>query len=386
MPGIFHVRTKVICGLGCSSRVGEEVLALGVSRVFVVTDRGVAESGIIQYVLSSLEASGVTYTLFDGTEPEPSATLMDGVAKQIVEAGAEGVVAVGGGSSLDTGKAAAVVASNGGSILDFVGEGKVRKPPLPVVSLPTTAGTGSEVTWHISVNDTASKKKVTVRSPLCATDVALLDPQLLASVPPRVAAATGIDALAHCVESYVSTRGAWQLTDLLAAEGIRLVGKFLRPFVANRSNVEAAEGMLLAALFGGMCLSHARTGIGHQMARPLGARYHIPHGLANALVLPYVMRHAWCSNPAKYAQVAKLLGERVEGLSEVEAARMAAEAVGRLCCDVGLPTTLREVGVAEDSLPELAQDAMQGRPEVDNPIQGGFEDVLAIYRSAFRGE
>lgn len=381
--GYFQVRGRIVSGNGQASRVGQEARNLNARKAVVVTEKAILDAGIAKGIIDSLAGNGVEVAVFDRVHADPSVILMDEIGQLIKDQAADLVVGVGGGSSLDAAKGAAIVATCGGSIRDYVGENKVPKASMPVIAIPTTAGTGSEVTWHISVNDTERQLKVTVRSPLCVPDVAILDATLMASLPAHVAAFTGMDAFTHAFESYISTKGSWQFTDMLALKAIELIGAYLRPFVANRQNAHAGENMLIASMLGGMVLSHARTGIVHQMARPLGAHFHIPHGLANSMLLPYAMEYTVLANPPKFAAVARALGVTTGTMSEMEAARAAVGAVKTLCADVGLPGRLRDVGVTEDKLPKLAEDAMQGKTSFENPRQGRVEDLVAIYQKAY---
>ncbi|KJS81792.1 MAG: hypothetical protein JM58_16280 [Peptococcaceae bacterium BICA1-8] len=379
----FQVRGRIINGLGKADEVSEEAKRLNVNRVVVVTEKAIQEAGVIENILKSLKNGNIEYIVYNGVHSDPSVKIMDEIARLVKESGAQGLIGVGGGSSLDATKGAAIVCTNGGSIRDYIGENKFKIAPLPLIAIPTTAGTGSEVTWHISVNDTERKLKVTVRSFLCVPEVAILDPNLMVTVPAKVAAFTGMDAFTHAFESYISTKGSWIMTETLALKAMELIAINLRVFVANRQNVEAGENMLIASMMGGMCLSHARTGIIHQMARPLGALFHVPHGLANSMLLPYAMEFSVFANPGKFANVARVMGIKVDGLSEMEAAKATIIAVKELCNDIGLPNKLRDVGVKEELLSQLAEDAMQGRDLFDNPRQGTVEDLIKIYRSAY---
>lgn len=381
--GYFQVRGRILCGIGKSEKIGEEVKKSGFRRVMVVTDKFLHSAGIIDGILDSLRHEAIEFEIYDDIQTDPSVLLMDKIAAQAKTYGAEALVGVGGGSALDSAKGAAIVMTNGGSIRDYVGEQKFSIPPTPVFALPTTAGTGSEVTWHISVNDTERELKVTVRSPLCVPEVAILDALLMTSVPKRVAAYTGMDAFTHSFESYISTNGAWDLTETLGLRSMELIAENLRPFAANPGNLEAGQKMLIAAMLGGMCLSHARTGIVHQMARPLGALFHVPHGLANSVLLPHTMTYTVQSNPEKFARVAQVMGVPTDGKSTMESARMAIRAVEELNSDIGLPRRLRDVGVTEDKINQLAHDAMQGKDIFSNPCRGGVEDLISIYKAAY---
>ena len=374
----FFVSTDVRYGIGSFETLGSTSRALGASRALIVSDRGLTPTGIASRGLQILEGEGITAVTYQDVEPDPTIEMMDEAAALAVESNCNVVIGIGGGSSMDVAKAAAIVAAGGGSIAGYVGVDKVTTPPLPVIAVPTTAGTGSEVSWHISVRDEARNLKVTVRSAWCMPKVALLDPVLLATVPPGVAAATGMDALAHCLESYTS-RGASALTDGIALEAVRLIGENLRPFVADRRNLEAAGNMMVAATLAGMVLSHARTGLCHSMARPLGAHFHIPHGLANALLLARVVQFNAMANPVKFREVARALGERVDGLPTREAAGRASVAVSQLARDIGLPFSLAEVGVKREAIPAMARDTMDVGAKENDPDSHGRGGREAVF-------
>lgn len=287
---------------------------------------------------------------------------------------------------MDAAKAAALVASHGGSVLDLVGEDKVTRSPLPVICVPTTAGTGSEVSWHISVNDTDRNLKVTIRSPLAVPAVAILDPAMVSTVPRTVAASAGMDTLTHLVESFVGNVGRWDLTDALCLHAIGIVGRSLRPYWDDRSIAEHAMQMQVAACIGGLALSHSRTGIVHQMARPLGARFHVPHGLANAVLLPWCIAFTQKSDAKRFAQLAHALGVTRPGDDEAHAAARVADAIHDLNVRLDVPRSLVTFGVRSDALEALAVDALQGKPAVSNPCHASKADVVDIYRHALAGE
>lgn len=378
----FFITTDVQYGEGSLEALGDNAQAFGSRKALVVADPGLKAVGLARRCAEILQTSGVEAIPYEDVESDPTVEMMDRGAALARDAGCDLVVGVGGGSSLDVAKAIAIVTAGGGSVADYVGVDKIAAPPLPVVAVPTTAGTGSEVSWHISVRDEMRNLKVTVRSQWCMPRIAILDPTLLASVPPAVAAATGIDALAHAVESYTS-RGASALTDGVALEATRLIGENLRSFVADRRNLEAAGNMMIGATQGGMVLSHARTGLCHSMARPLGAHFHIPHGLANALLLARVVEFNAMASPAKFREVARALGERVDHLPVREAAALAGPAIRRLCLDVGLPRDLNEAGVKPEAIPAMARDSMDVGATQNNPRMPTVDDVARLYYQDF---
>lgn len=384
-PG-FHVGTRIFTDYPATDVLPVELERMQVSRILVVTDPGVRRAGLLEPLLSAVPKSCTVVDIFDDVIQDPTVGVMDKAGALCRREKVDAVVAVGGGAALDTGKAAAIVAKTGGSIRDSVGEFRLKEPGLPVIAIPTTAGTGSEVTWHISVNDVERKLKVTVRSPLAVPAVAILDPNLITTVPPLVAAAAGMDALTHAVESFVGNNGAWELTDALALKACSMIGQSLIPYCQNPTDLHHGLQMLKAACFGGLVLSHSRTGIVHQMARPLGAFFNVPHGLANAVLLPFCLEYTVPRLGAKYAPVAEALGENSPGLSPEERAMRLVSIVEEMNAAVGVPTSLSELGVTPDAVEQMAEDALQGNAQITNPCIATKEDVIAIYNNAIRGK
>ncbi len=286
----FQAPTRLIFGPGVVEQVGREASALAAGKILVCTDKGVAGSGVLDQVLESLKAAKVEYAIFDEVEANPSVETVEKGLRRLRDEQCGATLGVGGGSSMDTAKAIGLWARNPGRLQDYEGADKVKDPCLPNIAVPTTAGTGSEVSAGLVVTDTARSYKMSLRSIYNLPRVGILDPVLMAGLPAPVAAACGMDALTHAVEAYVST-WASPITDGIALQSIRLVGENLRPFVARRANVEAAGNMLWASTMGAMAFVWARLGIAHAMAHPLGGHFNLPHGLANALVLPHVMRY-----------------------------------------------------------------------------------------------
>ncbi|MCL5046041.1 MAG: iron-containing alcohol dehydrogenase [Actinobacteria bacterium] len=349
----FHLPTRILFGWGTLNKLPEEVSRCGGTRALVVTDKGLAASGLPQRVVDVLEKAGISCALYDGVQPNPTVTMVDEGEEYRARHEADVIIGLGGGSSMDTAKGIGVIAVHGGSIRQYAGVNKVPGPGLPVIAIPTTAGTGSEVSNASALSDPATHTKTPVRSPYILPAVALLDPSLLVTMPQRVAVDTSLDALCHLIEAYVS-KAANVWTDLLALEGIRLCGEYLTPFVAERSNKEAAEAMLYAAMLGGIVISYARTGAAHTLTRPIGEG--VSHGLACAIVLPYVMEFNLVASPLKFVEIARALGEPVEGFS-LASAHKAVDAVSRINRELGVPERLRVVGVRPENVPELAKQA-----------------------------
>lgn len=380
----FYLGTRVVFGCGVVAEVGGLIQErFGVRSVYIVTDPGVRRAGLLKKVEDSLNTAGIHYSVFEEVLPNP--TIENVEAGLTVLPGDCGViVAVGGGSPIDVAKAIAVVATNGGSIKDYEGMNKVKKPKLPVVAVPTTAGTGSEVTASAVITDRTRQRKMAIISQFIPPELAVVDPLLTVSIPPALTASTGMDALTHAIEAYVS-RAAMPMTDALALYSIRLIGKNLRRAVFCGGDLSARENMMMASLMAGAAFANARLGLVHAMAHPLGGVFNMPHGVANAILLPYVMRFNALASPAKFKDIAEALGERVDCLSEREAALKAVEAVVKLASDIGIPRSLKEVNISEEQIKKLVEETMVSGNVRVNPRQVTEEDVERLYREAIEG-
>lgn len=370
----FHTAPEIIFGRGAVRRTGEAVGRLGAKRALLVTDAALVAAGLHQPVEQSLLDAGIEVDRFEGGLAKPT---VDAVAACV--AAAEGqnygaLVALGGGSNIDLAKAAAVVLRYGGSATDYFGEFRVPGPVLPLVAVSTTAGTGSEVSGSSVLADPANDRRGAVMSNYLRPAVAVYDPLLTVTCPPRVTADAGIDALTHAVEAYMVVgyqtelggaglsgiyQGSFPLSDLLAEEAIRLVGNYLRRAVYQGGDLDAREGMHLASLYAGMAFSNAGLNAVHALEFPVGVATGLSHGAGNGLLLPYVMEYNIPACPDRLAAVAELLGEEVEGLSAREAAELAVDAVQSLKAEIGIPMTLRERGVQEADLRPLAEATAQ---------------------------
>lgn len=375
----FQVTTRVKCGANLVDGLGKEVLALGGKKVLVVTDQGIVKAGLLERVTAALEKEGLAFEVYDRVEANPRVETIDRGHEFYRQVGADVIVGFGGGSSMDTAKGIAVLATNGGSMAQYAGQNKVQNRPAPVIAVPTTAGTGSEVTGNIAFTDLTKKDKMSCRSPLNFPRVAILDHTLLASLPASIAAATGMDALTHAVEGYLSKKAS-PMSDVLALEAIRMIGSNIRKFVANPENEEAAANMLLASALAGMVITNTGTGNVHGMARPVGGQFDVPHGVACAIMFAPVMRFNLISSPEKMAKVAGALGEKVEGLPVLEAAARAVDAVEKLVADLGIPKKLSAVGVTSDAIPTLAQLSLANTGP--NPRRTTYEDLVALFNEA----
>jgi alcohol dehydrogenase class IV len=374
---------QLLVGSGAVARVGEKVRELGKSQALVVTDKGVVAAGLLERVLGSLEVAGVKAHIFDQTEPNPRDRTVIKAFELAKKREVDAIIGLGGGSPMDVAKAVGVLLTNPGPLQDYLRGSPVRNPLPTVVAIPTTAGTGSEVTQFSVVTDSERKFKAGIASPLLIPRLAIVDPSLMASMPSHLAAATGMDALTHAIEAFVS-RNAQPFSDALSLHAIRLIGNYLRPSVANGANEEARSQMAIASTLAGMAFSNAGVGLVHAMSHPLGGHFDIPHGVANAILLPHVMGFNLLARPEKFAQVAEALGAKLEGLSAWQAARAATEAVSQLSSDIGIPQGLRQVGVKEDSLSQVAEDALQMKRAIGwNPRVVSREEIEKIYREAW---
>jgi len=387
----FYSPAKIITGDGCASVVGAEAVALGARRVLLVTDNVIRErTENVANALSSLRNAGTDVEVFAEVEHDPLVTTALRSTEFARAYRPDVIVGLGGGSSLDIAKATAIYLTNEDTPLgEMWGLENVPKPGLPSILLPTTGGTGSEASRACVLTDVepdgAHKKKSIFSSQVVST-VAIVDPLLTMTAPPALTAATGMDALTHAIETYVS-KEAQPLTDPLALEAIRLIGKYLRRAVANGDDLEARRGMANAAFMAGLAFSNGQLGIVHAIAVVLGGQFDVPHGIANAIMLPYVMEFNEMAADERFARVAAVLGERVEGLSKRDAAHRASLAVFRLMDDIGVPRRLEAVNVPREAIPSLADEIFrtQVRLRGVNPRATTQQDFVRILERAAEG-
>lgn len=375
----FSVPTRLLVGPGSVKQFGKEVRTLG-RRALVVTDKGLIQAGVVEVVLAALREAGVESVVFDQVEENPSDHSVLAGAQQCLAEGCEVVVGVGGGSAMDTAKAVALLATHPGRHpREFEGAAKLSQEPLPTAMVATTAGTASEVTYISVVTDTERMFKFPIVSRSLAPKVAVLDALLTLSKPPGLTAATGMDALTHAIESYTNTVYN-PVADALAERAIAMIGRHLRTAVVQGANVEARAQMLLASAMAGMAFNLTRLGLVHAMSHPMSAHFGVPHGVANAALLPRIMEYNLFGCLEQTANIAMLLGENVSGLSPVAAARKGVEAVRQLARDVGIPERLSELGVKAEKIDVMAADTMLSGNVAVNPRRVRVEDVAALYR------
>ncbi|WNS79218.1 iron-containing alcohol dehydrogenase [Domibacillus sp. DTU_2020_1001157_1_SI_ALB_TIR_016] len=383
--GISYFRTAgtLITGTGSIAEVGEQAKKLEATKVIIVTDKIIRETGLLSKVTEPLAAAGLEADIIDDVVPEPPFENLEQLAAQIEGKGYDLLVGVGGGSALDITKVLSVMLTNKEDVRDFVGIEKVKNPGVPTILVPTTAGTGSEVTYNAIFTDTRDKVKKGIVSPYLLPSVAIVDAELTLTVPPAVTAATGMDALVHAVESYTAIR-AGELTDGIALQAIKLISRSIRKAVYNGKDLKAREDMAMGSLLAGISLGNAGVGAVHALAYPLGGKFKVPHGVANSLLLPYVMKYNVVADLEKFAEVAEALGENIEGLSLREAADRAVTALAQLSQDVGIPSSLKEVGVTASDIPALAEEASKvDRLLNNNPRWLTVKEIQKIYEEAY---
>ena len=377
----FYIPNVSLMGIGCSNEIGAQAKAVGGSRYLIVTDAPLVKIGLAGKIKAQLVASGLEAVIYDGTQPNPTdINVHDGV--KIYEANhCDGILSLGGGSPHDCAKGIGMVVSNGGHIRDYEGVNKTRKAMPPLIAVNTTAGTASEMTRFCIITNTSTQVKMAIVDWRCTPALAINDPLLMVSMPPSLTAATGMDALTHAVEAYVSTI-ATPVTDACALQAIRLIAQHLRPAVANGGDIEARDGMAFAEYLAGMAFNNASLGYVHAMAHQLGGLYDLPHGVCNAILLPHVCEFNLIAKPARFADIAAALGEPVDGLSTMEAARKALCAIRRLSSDVGIPSGLAELGVKTADLPLMATNAMKDACMATNPRIATHDQVVEVFQSA----
>jgi alcohol dehydrogenase class IV len=379
---LFRTTKRILFGGGAVEKIGQEAQILKAKKALVITDPGIIQSGLLPAVEKPLQSVGISSAVFDGVEPDPKIEVVEKGVESAKREGIDLIIGLGGGSSLDIAKVTSVLVTNPGKIDSFLGIDLIPNPGVPLILVPTTAGTGSEVTPIAILSDTKEKLKKGVVSSYLFPEVAILDPKLTVGLPPSVTAFTGMDALTHAIESYISLN-ATDMTDLLAFRAMELIAKNLRMAYAYGENLMVRSAMMEGSLLAGMAFANAGVAAVHAFAYPLGGEFHIAHGLANTLMLPYVMRYNIIGCPHKFARMAKAFGEPVEGLSELDAAEAAVKFVERLSDDLRVPRRLRAVGIPESAVPQMAESAMKvTRLLVNNPRKITLEDAVAIYKSA----
>jgi alcohol dehydrogenase class IV len=379
----FETTPRIVCEPGGSARLATHLQALGVRHAFIVTDRALHDAGLVAPAVDGLRGAGIGCTVFSDVQADPPEPCVIAAVQAARDAGADGIVGFGGGSSMDTAKLVALLARSGEAIEGLYGIGLAQGPRWPLVQVPTTAGTGSEVT-PIAIVTTPSQEKKGVVSPVLYPDLALLDAQLTLMLPARVTAMTGIDAMVHAIEAFTTRHRKNPISDALAQRALRLLYGNLRTVLATPADVAAREAMLLGSLLAGMAFANAPVAAVHALAYPIGGLFHVPHGLSNSLVLAPVLRFNRQHAGAGYAELARTIEVAGSGTDDLGAADAFIDAMAALVAAMPYEQRLREVGVQEADLPRLADDAMNvQRLLVNNPREVSREDALALYREAF---
>ncbi|KUG23145.1 alcohol dehydrogenase [hydrocarbon metagenome] len=379
----FTGAKKIVFGNGELLKLAGHIRDLHAKNPLVVIDKNLAKTNLIEKIEKILLPEGIKFTMYDKVEPEPPIELADEGAKLAVKNKCDIVIGVGGGSAMDVAKAIAVITTNKGAAVDYLGLNKVPNPGLPKIMIPTTAGTGSEVTFTAVFVRKNLKKKEGMNSPYLYPELALLDPELTLSLPPAPTAHTGLDALCHAIESYTSVNSS-PMSEMFSLEAIALIAENLRTCVHDGRNIVAREKMLLGSLYAGMGLANAGVTAVHSLSYPLGGKYGVGHGLANTMMLPAVMAFNLPAALEKFTDIAVAMGENVDGLPEREAAYLALEAVEALIEDCGIHATLAQFGIKEKDFPALADVALTvARPLENNPRKITKDDMIAIYAQAF---
>ena len=378
----FQTPTKIISGIGSTAEIIKELNDLYAKKVLLITDPGLVQAGVAQQVVEMLKQAAVEVEIFDAVEPDPSIQVATKAAEMAKNVKANVLIALGGGSAIDTAKSAALLVTNGGYLKDYAGVNKVVKPILPLIAVPTTAGTGSEVTIFAVMSDPDKQEKFTISSALIAPAVAVLDPLLTLKLPPSVTAFTGMDALTHAIEAFTSSI-AQPPTDALALSAIKLVLKHLPVAVGRGDNIMARDGMLQASLLAGIAFNNAFLGLAHAIASPLGGHFHVPHGLANAVMLPYVMEYNLPTAVRRYAEIGRALGLQAVGDTPRAVAEKTVAAITQLARDINIPEKLSNIGAKEELLPLVARDALKSIQLKFNVRNASEKEILALLQKAY---
>lgn len=372
-------------GAGARRMLADEFRGRGYVRAFVVTDKDLIRFGVAGKVTGVLDEAGIAYEIFSDLKPNPTVKNVQAGVEAFRRSGADAIVAIGGGSAMDTAKAVGIIVANPafGDVVSLEGMAPTANRSVPVFALPTTAGTAAEVTINYVITDEANTKKMVCVDPKDIPAVAIIDAELMAAMPRGLTAATGMDALTHAIEGYI-TKGAWTLTDMFELKAVELIARWLPAAVENGADTEAREGMAVAQYIAGMGFSNVGLGIVHSMAHPLGAFYDTPHGVANATLLPYVMEYnAEPPSRAKYLDIARAMGVKTDGMSVDEGVRAAVDAVKALSLSIRIPQRLHELGVREEDIPALAVAAFNDVCTGGNPRPTSVEEIERLYHIAY---
>lgn len=369
-------------GPGAREVLPEVVERLGGKKALVVTDKGLIKFGVAKLVTDVLDKAGIAYTIFSEVKPNPTVTnVKDGIAA-FEAAEADFIIAIGGGSSMDTAKAVGIVVKNPefSDIVSLEGCAPTKNKSVPIIAMPTTAGTAAETTINYVIIDEDKQKKMVCVDPNDIPAVAIIDAELMYSLPRGLTAATGMDALTHAIEGYI-TKAAWEMSDMFEIEAVRMIARYLPVAVEEPSNPEGRNGMAVAQYIAGMAFSNVGLGLVHGMAHPMGSLFDIPHGVANALLLPTIMEFNMPKCLDKYPQIAEAMGVDIKGMTREEASQAAVDSVRALAVKVGIPQHLSELGISEKDIPALAEQALADVCTPGNPRDVSLDEIKALYKS-----
>ena len=381
---LYSAVSDVLVGPDTSTQLGDLAAAMGIQRALIVTDPGIIKFGLLEGAVANLKANNIELSIYSDVVADPPESVVMDAVSSAQACGCDGVIGFGGGSSMDVAKLLAVLIKGEQQLADIYGVDQISGGRLPLIQVPTTAGTGSEATM-VSIITTGETTKAGVVSRTLLADKVILDAKLTLGLPPAVTAATGIDAMVHAIEAYTSKRLKNPLSDMLAREALRLMANNISTAVKQGDNLQAREAMLLGAMLAGQAFANAPVAAVHALAYPLGGNYHIPHGLSNSLVLPHVLRFNAPAAAELYAELAPIILPGRELPSDpLEVSELLAEHFLQLAADLGLQTQLSQMNIAESDLPKLAEEAMlQQRLLINNPRELSLDDVLSIYQQAF---
>lgn len=368
-------------GPGAREVLPQEIKRLGLNKAFVATDKDLLKFGVADKVLKVLEAANIPYVVFSDIKPNPTVSNVNAGVKAFAESGADFILAIGGGSSIDTSKAIGIITNNPefADVVSLEGVAPTKKKSVPIIALPTTAGTAAEVTINYVITDEVNEKKMVCVDPNDIPAIAIVDAELMYTLPKSLTASTGLDALTHAIEGLI-TKGAWEMSDMFEIKAIEMIARYLETAVNEPNNAEARNGMAVAQYIAGMAFSNVGLGVVHGMAHPLGAIFDIPHGVANALLLPTIMEFNAPAALDKYVDIAKAMNVYKDGMTKEEAADAACDAVRQLSIRVGIPQHLTEIGIKEEDLPKLAKSAFADVCTPGNPREVTEEIILDLYK------
>lgn len=375
----FILPTKIRYGIGIVQVLGEELKQLNTKKVMIITDKGLVKAGLTKKITDIIQAEGISFITYDEIEANPKDVNVELASKIAKQEAIDTIVAFGGGSPIDAAKAVAVLVKQGGKVRDYQGKGKIKEDCIPIITVPTTAGTGSEVTFSSVITDTKEKFKFTIKSPAIAAKVAIIDPELSLTVPPMVTAATGIDALTHAIEGYTANCTE-PIAEAVGLYAVEYISKNIVEAVKNGANIEARDSMMMGSLLAGLSFSHADVASVHCMAEALGSMYDAPHGMCNAILLPYVMEYNLPAAEFKYARVARAMG--IDEKDNRKAAVKGIEYIKRLSKEIGLPG-IKSLNINKEDFILLAEMSVKNGSNDSNPRSVTKDDYIMLFKKAY---